>query len=81
MARIAGDLDQTGSAAIADVSIGALSNLERGKGSSLKTLIAVARALGAYRLARCARPAGDGFATADVARQEEFAAANGCVVR
>ncbi len=45
-ARIASDLDQTGLAAIADVSIGALSNLERGNGSSLKTLIAVARALG-----------------------------------
>ena len=45
-ARIASDLNQTGLAAIANVSIGALSNLERGKGSSLKTLIAVARALG-----------------------------------
>ena len=45
-ARIASDLDQTALAAIANVSIGALSNLERGKGSSLKTLIAVARALG-----------------------------------
>lgn len=45
-ARITTGLDQTALAAIANVSIGALSNLERGKGSSLKTLIAVARALG-----------------------------------
>ena len=45
-ARIANDLDQAALAAIANVSIGTLSNLERGKGSSLKTLIAVARALG-----------------------------------
>lgn len=45
-ARIASDLDQTALAAVANVSVGALSNLERGKGSSLKTLIAVARALG-----------------------------------
>jgi transcriptional regulator with XRE-family HTH domain len=45
-ARIAADLDQARLAALADVSIGALSNLERGKGSSLKTLVAVVRALG-----------------------------------
>jgi transcriptional regulator with XRE-family HTH domain len=44
--RIANDLDQSRLAALADVSIGALSNLERGKGSSLKTLVAVVRALG-----------------------------------
>jgi len=44
--RIASDLDQTRLAALADVSVGALSNLERGKGSSLKTVVAVARALG-----------------------------------
>ena len=43
--RIAGDLDQARLAALADISVGALSNLERGKGSSLKTLVAVARAL------------------------------------
>ena len=45
-ARIASDLDQARLAAAADVSIGALANLERGNGSSLKTVIAVARALG-----------------------------------
>jgi transcriptional regulator with XRE-family HTH domain len=45
-ARIAQDLDQSSLAALANVSIGALSNLERGKGSSLTTLIAVVRALG-----------------------------------
>ena len=44
--RIASDLDQAGLAALADVSVGALSNLERGKGSSLKTVVAVLRALG-----------------------------------
>ncbi|MHB8247194.1 MAG: helix-turn-helix domain-containing protein [Acidimicrobiales bacterium] len=44
--RIASDLDQTGLAGLADVSVGALSNLERGKGSSLKTVVAVVRALG-----------------------------------
>jgi len=45
-ARIAADLDQVGLAEMADVSVGAVSNLERGKGSSLATLIAVVRALG-----------------------------------
>ena len=45
-ARVAADLDQARLAALADVSVGALSNLERGKGSSLKTLVAVVRALG-----------------------------------
>ncbi len=44
--RIASDLDQTRLAELADVSVGALSNLERGKGSSLKTLVAVVRAMG-----------------------------------
>ncbi|MHB8452058.1 MAG: helix-turn-helix domain-containing protein [Mycobacteriales bacterium] len=45
-ARIASELDQERLAALADVSVGALSNLERGKGSSLKTVVAVIRALG-----------------------------------
>ena len=44
--RIARDLDQARLAELADVSVGAVSNLERGKGSSLHTLIAVLRALG-----------------------------------
>jgi transcriptional regulator with XRE-family HTH domain len=44
--RIASDLDQARLAELADVSVGALSNLERGKGSSLKTVVAVVRALG-----------------------------------
>lgn len=43
--RIASDLDQANLAALANISIGALSNLERGKGSSLKTVIAVIKAL------------------------------------
>jgi transcriptional regulator with XRE-family HTH domain len=45
-ARIAQDLDQSSLASMANISIGALSNLERGRGSSLATLIAVVRALG-----------------------------------
>ena len=44
-ARIARGAGQEQLAALADVSVGALSKLERGKGSSLKTLIAVVRAL------------------------------------
>jgi transcriptional regulator with XRE-family HTH domain len=44
--RIARDLDQGQLAQLADVSVGAVSNLERGKGSSLGTLVAVVRALG-----------------------------------
>lgn len=44
--RIGRNLDQAGLAELADVSVGAVSNLERGKGSSLRTLIAVLRALG-----------------------------------
>jgi transcriptional regulator with XRE-family HTH domain len=44
--RISKNLDQAGLAELANVSIGAVSNLERGRGSSLRTLIAVLRALG-----------------------------------
>jgi len=44
--RLAQNLDQAGLAELADLSIGAVSNLERGKGSSLHTVIAVVRALG-----------------------------------
>ncbi len=45
-ARIASDLDQKRLSDLANVSVGAVSNLERGKGSSLKTLVAVVRAVG-----------------------------------
>lgn len=44
-ARIAADLDQATVAQLADLSIGAVKNLEGGKGSSLKTLIRVLRVL------------------------------------
>ena len=45
-ARIAADLDQVALAEFAGVSVGAVRNLERGAGSSLATVIRVARALG-----------------------------------
>ena len=45
-ARLAAGLDQVELAASADVSIGALRNLERGSGSTLRTLVRVVRALG-----------------------------------
>ena len=45
-ARIARGMDQAGLATQANISLATLSNLERGKGSTLKTLVAVARALG-----------------------------------
>ena len=45
-ARVASGLDQAQLASMANVSLATLSNLERGKGSSLKTVIAVVRALG-----------------------------------
>lgn len=44
--RVAQELDQARLSSLANVSIGALSSLERGQGSSLKTLVAVIRALG-----------------------------------
>ncbi len=44
--RITKKLDQQGLADLAQVSIGAVKNLEGGKGSSLDTLIKVIRALG-----------------------------------
>lgn len=44
--RIDQELDQAGLAALANVSVGAIKNLESGKGSSLTTLIAVVTALG-----------------------------------
>jgi transcriptional regulator with XRE-family HTH domain len=45
-ARVAARLDQATLAERANLSVTALSNLERGKGSSLKTLVAAVRALG-----------------------------------
>jgi transcriptional regulator with XRE-family HTH domain len=45
-ARITEDLDQLALAERAGVSVGAVRNLERGTGSSLATVIRVARALG-----------------------------------
>ncbi|MGP8159723.1 MAG: helix-turn-helix transcriptional regulator [Candidatus Dormibacteria bacterium] len=45
-ARIAANLDQAELAKRADVSLGALKNLEAGRGSTLRTLIRVVRALG-----------------------------------
>lgn len=45
-ARLGQDLDQQQLADRAAVSIGALRNLERGSGSTLRTLVRVARALG-----------------------------------
>ena len=44
--RLRAGLDQIGLASQADVSVGALRSLERGTGSTLKTLVRVARALG-----------------------------------
>jgi transcriptional regulator with XRE-family HTH domain len=44
--RIRADLEQTELAALASISVGALKNLEGGKGSSLKTIIKVTRVLG-----------------------------------
>ena len=44
--RIAANLDQVQLAARASISVGALRNLERGTGSTLKTLVQVTRALG-----------------------------------
>ena len=45
-ARVAAKWTRRRLAALANVSVTALSNLERGKGSSLKTLVATVRALG-----------------------------------
>ncbi|MGH9305451.1 MAG: helix-turn-helix domain-containing protein [Acidimicrobiales bacterium] len=45
-ARVSSGLDQSQLASLANVSVATLSNLERGKGSQLRTVIAVARALG-----------------------------------
>lgn len=44
-ARIAKEFDQKRLSQVANVSVGAISSLERGSGSSLKTLVAVIRAL------------------------------------
>ncbi len=44
-ARVSSGRDQAHLAALANVSLATLSNLERGKGSTLKTLVAVVRAL------------------------------------
>lgn len=45
-ARISAGLDQAALAARAGTSLGALKNLENGRGSTLKTIVHVARALG-----------------------------------
>jgi len=44
--RIAADLDQVELARRADISLGALKNLESGRGSTLRSLVRVVRALG-----------------------------------
>jgi len=44
--RIRNDLDQAALAEVANVSLGTIQNLEQGKGSSLRTVIKVVRALG-----------------------------------
>lgn len=44
-ARVASDLDQAHLASLANLSVATLSNLERGRGSTVKTLVAVVRAL------------------------------------
>jgi transcriptional regulator with XRE-family HTH domain len=44
--RLSSALDQSQLAEAADVSVGAVKNLEQGRGSSLKTLLRVVRALG-----------------------------------
>lgn len=44
--RIAAGHDQAGLAALAGVSLSALKNLEQGKGTTLRTLVRVVRALG-----------------------------------
>lgn len=46
IARVGSGIDQAQLASMANVSVATLSNLERGKGSQLRTVIAVARALG-----------------------------------
>ena len=45
-ARVSARLDQDALAEAANVSVGAVRNLENGRGSSLRTLVRVARALG-----------------------------------
>ncbi len=47
--RIAHNLDQAQLASAANVSVGAIKNLENGKGSSMKTMIMVTRALDGER--------------------------------
>ncbi|MEJ1231449.1 MAG: helix-turn-helix transcriptional regulator [Galbitalea sp.] len=54
--RLDAGLDQAGLAESAAVSVGAVRNLERGAGSTLKTLVRVVRALDPRRLARRHRP-------------------------
>jgi len=47
--RIANEMDQAQLAGAANISVGSIKNLENGKGSSLRTLILVVRALNAER--------------------------------
>jgi DNA-binding XRE family transcriptional regulator len=56
-ARVAARLDQATLAELANVSITALSGLERGKGSSLRTFVATVRAPRPYGLAPVPIPA------------------------
>lgn len=44
--RIARNIDQSQLAALAGVSVGSVKNLEQGRGSTLKTIVRVSRALG-----------------------------------
>jgi transcriptional regulator with XRE-family HTH domain len=65
--RIASGLDQIQLAARAAVSVGALRNLERGTGSTLKTLVQVTRALGREDWLETISPTG-GISPIDILR-------------
>lgn len=55
--RLLNDMDQEYTASLAGVSVGALKNLESGKGASVRTLVSVARVLNATEWLLALQPA------------------------
>lgn len=57
--RIRHEMDQSELAAAANLSVGAVKNIENGRGSSLKTLIVIVRAMGEERWLESLSPPDD----------------------
>lgn len=78
--RIKNDMDQSALAAAANLSVGAIKNLENGRGSSLKTLILALRAMDEEKWLETLCPP-DTFSPLKMARDQNISGARQRVFR